>query len=1240
MKTKDIKIFVSSTFYDMQIERDLLKNIVKKDLEARFSNQGVSIEIIDLRWGVNVKEEQDFETQVLQVCMKEILECKPFFISFLGERYGWIPEEKLIEKSCSFMTDDDYKMICEEKGISVTEMEILYGAFRKEAELDNCVFCFRDSASYDGIKSDKKSIYFDEQCNAIKLEKLKNKIRKRCREKNEGKIIDYHLSVAASYSEQIDSLSSFALELSNWLFERINHIENSNTQHLIPDHVALVNEFVSQHSINYIRRESIEKQLLDYIYSNTSPFIVISGDSGLGKSYLLSYVYSFLKEQEDYIPLLYSTNFNTEKCNSKDVLESWTIQLSYYLNLSDEITSNSGALSTFNDLIREAANQHKHIVLFLDAVESMYDDSMSQNLTFIPEGLTTIITVIDSSIDFQKFHKQLKHIRIPTFTRNDAVKLFDNIFNKSHFYLKREQMKTIMEKKKSEQQYAYESPLWVNLLAGLLINLDNFDFFASKQLTLNKKTKIYGKYADFINSIHNEDLTPDDYIFSLIRYIPSDYENLFLFMIDKSFSYFGRAFVVKYLSLLCISKYGLGINEFELLYNDSWNMIKFTQVHRWFSGVITNANSGASMAFRHKSIKRILMNNWSNEIKDTRYSYISIMQPHFLEYDSIKKKNKYKDIEKNNFQFLEFIHQLLVTNRYAEIAKICNSTSYEKAISLLLYEQLRNCDRHIDGKYAPIWYRYPASIQNIDYSKSELEQLIIRIVELKSDIVRGNNYKYNEYYWMLCYNLGISLMKESLIDIALPLYYILTIKIQELSKQEDKESLIYHFLGHQTYHNMLTICNGNLSSLCSETHQYQAALQFLSNRHEAYLNMIDDNTSYIDKEANTGFYHYQYGSIMEKWIGLKPNTIQYYQDAINTFSKLEKEQVPYLYQYIYCGALSKLSNWYEKKNNIEKAEEFAYKAFFISESHIQNDGLYELGTHSVRENLKEYFVCSMNLIELCKRLNLSKTKYQHVSDKAWKLIQQYYPDVFGDSDFRSLFLFFQKESLGNAQIVSETEIDKLNALFSDAYEDAFKNKHKNQAINKFIEVAKFAESLYTGSGNLYIKEKLALTCFLIGYLYQTKSDTSKFLPLSNEYLIKAINYGYFDAYDILAHNAKKVGDLDKAEKYLELGAAKESIICYRDYAICLFEKDDFTSGARYLEYAIERGDVLAKIHKAIFMFNGEYGYGTDKQGAIDILTNCVNIDHDQIAAELLRKASYFAYEFFSCGIDYKLPHIT
>lgn len=89
MDWRTLRVFIDSTFRDMHAERDHLVKVVFPDLRERLEKHRVHLVEIELRWGIT--EEQERNDQVLDLCLNQIDECRPFYIGILGEKYGWVP---------------------------------------------------------------------------------------------------------------------------------------------------------------------------------------------------------------------------------------------------------------------------------------------------------------------------------------------------------------------------------------------------------------------------------------------------------------------------------------------------------------------------------------------------------------------------------------------------------------------------------------------------------------------------------------------------------------------------------------------------------------------------------------------------------------------------------------------------------------------------------------------------------------------------------------------------------------------------------------------------------------------------------------------------------------------------------------------------------------------------------------------------------------------------------------------
>ena len=86
-----IRLFVSSTFADFAVERDVLQRVVFPRIRQLCAEQGFRFQPIDLRWGVS--REAGNEKRTLSICFEEIRRCQELspdlnFLILLGDRYG------------------------------------------------------------------------------------------------------------------------------------------------------------------------------------------------------------------------------------------------------------------------------------------------------------------------------------------------------------------------------------------------------------------------------------------------------------------------------------------------------------------------------------------------------------------------------------------------------------------------------------------------------------------------------------------------------------------------------------------------------------------------------------------------------------------------------------------------------------------------------------------------------------------------------------------------------------------------------------------------------------------------------------------------------------------------------------------------------------------------------------------------------------------------------------------------
>ena len=253
IENRQIIIFLSSTFSDMQEERSaLVKSFEKLKLTA--ARRNVSLSLLDLRWGVT--DEEARSGKVISVCLNEIERSYPFFIGLLGNRYGYAPDPSDVNKNPDLLErypwlDAD---IAAER--SITEIEMLYGALRQIEHPVEAEFYIKKTSDPD---------------DNITQTALKETI---CKQK-QYPVREY------SYVEDLCTLVESHV---NAMLDRYFPV-GTNTP-LERERTAQRAYINSRHS-HFIGREK-ELEYLNTFSRSTNRHLVITGESGIGKSALLA----------------------------------------------------------------------------------------------------------------------------------------------------------------------------------------------------------------------------------------------------------------------------------------------------------------------------------------------------------------------------------------------------------------------------------------------------------------------------------------------------------------------------------------------------------------------------------------------------------------------------------------------------------------------------------------------------------------------------------------------------------------------------------------------------------------------------------------------------------------------------------------------------------------------------------------------------------------------------------------
>ena len=455
-----IRIFISSTFLDMQSERKILNQEVFPKLKTKCENLGVSFYVVDLRWGIT--EEEQKQDSVVDICLREIDNCRPFFIGLIGNRYGWIPTKYGTNTLRSFPWLAGYE------GKSVTEVEMCYGAL-------DC-------------SDDRVLFYFKEEALAV-CEESDNKVE-------EIRALKERVLTSGKYCKPYFSVQAFGEDVYNRLSQMIDSLYNNKKGEITE---IKQKYFLSKEREAYVKNEIFERVYFDFLRAYPGKPLLIYSPNPCGKSITLNNWVAELKGESVIINLKCDTsladhpyklfNLIIDGLTEKGIeLTSDFFEYGDYFDRVDEADINDFAY--LRDLLSKLQPK-KDLYLVLNDIEVIFQKPVLHSLSFIPSEFSSKLHILCSSnnaeqtsllrafgfvyVDIEKeavklveqvSAGQVKDIDLSTFAKNMQIDFFPrylSFFGKS-----------------TEESFSETNLLSVynqKLVADFLIQFSNFESY-------------------------------------------------------------------------------------------------------------------------------------------------------------------------------------------------------------------------------------------------------------------------------------------------------------------------------------------------------------------------------------------------------------------------------------------------------------------------------------------------------------------------------------------------------------------------------------------------------------------------------------------------------------------------------------------------------------------------------------------------------------------------------------------
>lgn len=121
--SREIRVFVSGTFLDMQPEREYLVKHVFPEIRQLCRERGVTFTEVDLRWGITQSEAR--RGKIVALCLEEVLDRNSHVIALLGDRYGWRPSHDDVDTESDLYEAYPWLSSAIDAGRSLVEIETL-----------------------------------------------------------------------------------------------------------------------------------------------------------------------------------------------------------------------------------------------------------------------------------------------------------------------------------------------------------------------------------------------------------------------------------------------------------------------------------------------------------------------------------------------------------------------------------------------------------------------------------------------------------------------------------------------------------------------------------------------------------------------------------------------------------------------------------------------------------------------------------------------------------------------------------------------------------------------------------------------------------------------------------------------------------------------------------------------------------------------------------------------------------
>ena len=588
---KNIKIFISSTFCDMDAERDAIMNRVYPAVAQALAPKHIHVDFIDLRWGVSTQQiaENERENHVLRECIDSINESRPFFIGLLGDRYGWVPSQESWDCIIDGMSDHEKQFINQDtaEARSVTELEMLFGSLIDSDNLHRSLFCFRNPAVYEHMDKEHLFIYIQDDENAQShLARLKKHIIETMSSHQlKRNVCQYDCQWDGNRLCGMDGLVDF---LTQAIVQEIElyecESEEGNPENEYDSTAARFDAIMDHHDANFCGREDFVANLTDVAATTQAKAIMLTSHYGLGKTALLSHWYRQLCKDDRFLPYIYFADRQGNHGKVEMPLKYW---------LADErtgATQRFGAESQYdlgllaNKLEEATAADSRRKLLIIDDIHLLDNYHKWFDPRLFADD-TLIICTADSE-QAPRFEHLCDNIYLlPPLSTDTARQLVETRLQRVGKQLQPAVMETLLSKQEGKVKPA-GIPLWSVMMTRQLVLLDG-NYFAQQRKRQEEDAEL---------KIQNS-------LIDIIAQAPIYPEQLFMTCVESAATFVDRQFVLDVLRFIAITEFGIRPQDLKALMGEKWDNLKFAELKRHMGSLLAIDEESGTIDFAYSNFR-------------------------------------------------------------------------------------------------------------------------------------------------------------------------------------------------------------------------------------------------------------------------------------------------------------------------------------------------------------------------------------------------------------------------------------------------------------------------------------------------------------------------------------------------------------------------------------------------------------------------------------------------------------